>query len=368
MSADKNDDALDLDLSTSDELEEDQTEAGLSLAGDSEELDLGVTGDEVDQTEKSLNLTSSSEELEASAVGLDLGQDELETSGSIEGGPEQEAGLGELNLGTSEDDSNVSMLDLSEESGPTDSDESELAAGLNLVDAGESLSEISKVLTTGEQEEEEGQSFGVSSGFDQLAGQGSPNDDLMQVLSNNSVLKEKLLDYQQQMEELKVKLELQMREKNEKVGLIEERIFELEVVNKRLEKQIAQTLGENELLKEKLQLIKRKNQKLEIELKNVNKLDSLTKNGNARNKQLEEKYSLLQEDSAMQIKTRERKIMELKRKVDLLEFDQLEGRKNEQNLIRRIQNLEVCLKTVTKSLGGVIQDIDRESDKLVGNK
>ncbi|MCB9091174.1 MAG: hypothetical protein H6621_10970 [Halobacteriovoraceae bacterium] len=131
------------------------------------------------------------------------------------------------------------------------------------------------------------------------------------------------------------------------------------ILKKRHNEEKENILQQVRYLEEKLHYMEEKAKHLQDENKSLAKKNIFdVKKVKAREEELEEKIELMKTDITMQIKNRENKIIELKRKIDLLQFDLKDSEEREKDLGKRITNLENKLYQLKKILGESIERLD----------
>jgi hypothetical protein len=179
------------------------------------------------------------------------------------------------------------------------------------------------------------------------------------LLGINKSLKDKIRDDEVKISNLERELQVLKNQYERANSLKEESIIEIEILKKRLEKDRKISMDKEELLIEKIKVLEKKlEHSREVQDHQENKKLFDVKRIKAREDELEEKLALLQADTAMQLHNREQKIIELKRKIDLLDFDLKDSLSREERSKEKIRKLEASLDQVGKSLGGVLNILD----------
>lgn len=144
---------------------------------------------------------------------------------------------------------------------------------------------------------------------------------------------------------------------------LDEKKIELSLLNKRRAKQNEEINYRFELNEEKRLLLEEKNRRLEQENEALRKKANVDVNRiRARERELESKLDLLKADTETQLKNRDLKILELKRKIDTLEFDiesiQLKEKKTVDNKYAMEERMDRVINTLRRAIG------ELESDEL----
>ena len=142
---------------------------------------------------------------------------------------------------------------------------------------------------------------------------------------------------------------------------LDEKKIELTLLTKRKNKQLEEMSYRLELSEEKKMILEERNKRLEIENEELRRKTSgdLHKN-KSRERELENKLELLKADTDLQIKNRDFKILELKRKIDSLEFDmesiQLKEKKTVDNKYAMEERMERVINTLRRAIGELEED------------
>jgi hypothetical protein len=180
-------------------------------------------------------------------------------------------------------------------------------------------------------------------------------------LSNLRSDREELLLKIYQLEEDKV---IQSRQILSQRAEIDERKIELTIIRKKLHEEI-NNLKDSLIVQEERRLIlEEKNRILNLELdksKQKNKID--IKHVQMREKELEQKLELLKSDAETQIRNRDLKILELKRKIDAMEFDMESISSKEKKSIESRFELEDKLDKAIKTLRSAISALEDEGNR-----
>ncbi len=113
--------------------------------------------------------------------------------------------------------------------------------------------------------------------------------------------------------------------------------------------------------------LKEKNKSLQLELKKLNKVLRVDFNAvKAKEHELENQLELLKSDSSYQIKNRDKKIVELKRRIDALEFELNSINQDYLERVRGQGELEEKLSQVVSGLKGAIDVLEENQDIPLG--
>ena len=201
------------------------------------------------------------------------------------------------------------------------------------------------------------------------AGPSMPNmlaakdEQLYKSLAHNQLLRQKI----QNLEKRTDQLEMEAHYWQKKVEEMRQESEEISLNAKLLENNFYK---EREEAKQKVQILEEKQryweqkyheQKLKTgELSSKQHMDH--KSIKRREEELEERLSLLQSDSGLQIQSREKKIMEYKRKLDLMDFDLQESILREREMKERIKDLERKLENSVSTLRTLFHDLELTSN------
>lgn len=180
-------------------------------------------------------------------------------------------------------------------------------------------------------------------------------------ISNLRADREELLMKIQKMEDDKV---LQSRQTLSMRAELDERKIELTIIRRKLNEEINELKDRLKLHDEKRLILEEKNRLLHQELDKAaqkNKID--VKKVQMRERELEQKLELLKADAETQIRNRDLKILELKRKIDAMEFDMESISQQEKRSVESRYELEDKLDKAIKTLRSAITVLEDESDR-----
>lgn len=182
---------------------------------------------------------------------------------------------------------------------------------------------------------------------------------ILKLVSHNRFLKDQLNEMELKLAEVDKKLSFLELENEKMSSGKDEQTIELQLLKKKIEKDKNTFLEKESMLVERNKFLEKKIEHLKenlVKKENQNYFD--LKKVRAREEDLEDKISLLQADAAMQLQNREQRIVALKRKVDVIEFELAESLAREKEFADKNKKLELCLDKVSKSLGGLMNTID----------
>jgi hypothetical protein len=145
---------------------------------------------------------------------------------------------------------------------------------------------------------------------------------------------------------------------------LDERKIELTIIRRKLNDEINELKDRLKFFDEKKLILEEKNRILLQELDKTaqkNKID--VKKVQMRERELEQKLELLKSDAETQIRNRDLKILELKRKIDAMEFDMESISQQEKRSVESRFELEDKLDKAIKTLRGAITVLEDESDR-----
>lgn len=180
-------------------------------------------------------------------------------------------------------------------------------------------------------------------------------------ISNLRTDREELLKKIQQYEEERI---LYSRQGLSVRAELDEKKIELTIIRKKLNEEINELKDRFKLQEERRYLLEEKNKILLQELDKAsqkNKFD--VKRVQMRERELEQKLELLKADAEMQIRNRDLKILELKRKIDSMEFDMESITSQEKRSVESRFELEDKLEKAIKTLRGAISVLEDDTDR-----
>ncbi len=184
-------------------------------------------------------------------------------------------------------------------------------------------------------------------------------EDYLKLLSRNEVLEEENRIIREKIISLEeVASSASLISKRKSLESDESRI-KISVLKRHHTEELEKLHSQNRFYKEQLGVFKENLERLTEENKKLLKQNMLdVKKIRSREEELEEKIQLMKADVSSQIKNRENKIIELKRKIDLLHFDLKDSEEREKELTEKISVLEEKLYKLKKVLGESIERLD----------
>jgi hypothetical protein len=358
-SEEASDDLRDLDFSEAPEFTEDKlslSELSLSKKNAEESLDLDLSlGEGSTRISNDLPLSfGEEEELSLDDGATNLSQDALKKLKEIDAIMDLDAS--QINL-SSEGLSKDENLDH-----PLVSDDLDLASlDFSAEEAADEMKEEkSKKKKKEAQETPRDHDYGQE--LKEISGAYSGEMERMQAtISNLRADREELLAKIQKFEDDKV---LGGRQSLSLRAELDEKKIELTIIRKKLNEEVNDLKDRLKFFDEKRLILEEKNRILTQELDKSaqrNKMD--VKKVQMRERELEQKLELLKSDAEAQIRHRDLKILELKRKIDAMEFDMESISSQEKRSVESRFELEDKLEKAIKTLRGAITVLEDESDR-----
>lgn len=186
-------------------------------------------------------------------------------------------------------------------------------------------------------------------------------DRLKATVSNLRLDREELLKKMETLEEDKIfsnRNSLTLRAE------LDEKKIELVIIRKKLNEEITFLKDQIKIYQEKNHILEEKNKYLNSELEKSSQRTKLDiKKVQMREKELEQKLELLKNDTEVQVRNRDLKIIELKRKIDSMEFDMESISEQEKKTLENKVELENKLDKAIKTLRVAISTLEEENDK-----
>ncbi|MFT6630280.1 MAG: hypothetical protein ACJAS4_000216 [Bacteriovoracaceae bacterium] len=143
---------------------------------------------------------------------------------------------------------------------------------------------------------------------------------------------------------------------------LDEKKIEIAIVKKRFSTQVDELNLKLDLLLNKKEVLQEQNNIYETEFEKLRKEKKLDINKvRSRERELEEKLDLLKNDAEVQIRNRDHKILDLKRRIDTLEFDVESSQIKERKIVTNQQAIEEKMNNVIKTLRSAIGHLEDES-------
>ncbi len=150
---------------------------------------------------------------------------------------------------------------------------------------------------------------------------------------------------------------------------LDEKKIELSVLKSRYSKQVEEQNLKLDLLANKKEVLQEQNRGYEQEFQKLKKQKNVDVNMiRARERELEEKLDLLRKDAEVQIRNRDHKILELKRRIDTLEFDIENANMKEQKTQNQQEVMEDKMYKVITTLRQAIGHLEEDDPVLERKK
>jgi hypothetical protein len=174
----------------------------------------------------------------------------------------------------------------------------------------------------------------------------SKDDQIYRLMSKNKLLEDEIIEKEEMIKDIQKQLHDQQSQFEKSRSIVEESNFQMNVLKAAHEQEKNEIKNQLDVANSKIRLLEGRIEELKRSSVNIAKTNDVSlsigelRKIKARQEHLEEKISLLQSDSAIQLQHREKKIIDLKRKVDLLEFDVRDSLEREMEYKKRIQAAE----------------------------
>ena len=146
---------------------------------------------------------------------------------------------------------------------------------------------------------------------------------------------------------------------------LEEKNIEIDILTKRFAKQIEKLERNLELANRQKEILMEQNKKISSNVENSVMQKEIDINRiRKREIELENKLEMLKNDSKIQLKSREDKIVELKRRIDTLEFDMSVMQKHESKGLIKRGHLEEKLDRVIGTLRDAIEELETKDSGI----
>ena len=184
---------------------------------------------------------------------------------------------------------------------------------------------------------------------------GFHNEELAKLAATIKNLREDREQLLQKIDDLENKKETEKRANIAVKAELDEKKIELSLIKKRFNKQAEEAEYRAQLAEEKKRIMEEKNKTFKQELDRLNrKVRVDIKKIQARETELENQLEMLRSDSEIQIRNRDQRILELKRKIDALEFDldsiaEQEKQSKEENMEVE-EKMEMVMKTLRSAI------------------
>ncbi|MFN8369325.1 MAG: hypothetical protein U0T83_01735 [Bacteriovoracaceae bacterium] len=193
--------------------------------------------------------------------------------------------------------------------------------------------------------------------------------DLSHLQSNSKILKEEREKQKEQILNLENELSVVTSEKNRLAAELDEMKIEIKIIKKRSSDEIDSLKNNLRVVEEKKDVYKEKNSILKKEFERLNQKVLIDLNKiQEREKFLENQVEMLKLDASSQIESRDKKILELKRRIDILEFDMDTISSKDKKVVEEkylLENkLEKAIKTLREAIEVLeVEEIDFEDEK-----
>lgn len=345
------------DLDNIDSLDDLDSLENLDFGSDESDIQLDLGGELSDDAREKLKEIDAIMTLDASQVNINVG---LEIPHSLDSEEEEEEVAESIQLNEEDlneplvsDDLNLDNFDFSSE----DLEEIAEAPFMAEEKPRRKRKEPKVAHESGEDQERD-----YSQDFKEISGAYSGEMERTQAtISNLRIDREELLKRIQHLEEDKL---FQNRQTLSMRAELDEKKIELSIVRKKLNEEINELKDRLKFQDERRLILEEKTRILTQELDKAgqrNKID--VKKVQMREKELEQKLELLKSDAESQIRNRDLKILELKRKIDAMEFDMDSISQQEKKSVESRFELEDKLDKAIKTLRTAISVLEDDSDR-----
>ena len=148
-------------------------------------------------------------------------------------------------------------------------------------------------------------------------------------------------------------------------ALLDEKKIELTVVRKRIESQNDELKTKLDMSLDRRAFLEKQNKNFALEIEKLSKQKRFDMSRiHQRERELEEKLEMLRKDAEIQLRNRDQKILELKRRIDSLEFDIETSRAKEVNSVTEQLGLEEKMDSVMKTLRNAIGQLEDDQSEF----
>ena len=332
-------------------MEEDATNAALNLSSENRQALAESPNDDLDLDNLGLNLADADMSLDNMAL------DEDDIAGSQETDEPVESGLSDEDLFDTEspstEESLVGDLNLSE----LDLNEDEFLLQEEAPRATEAIAAAAPTQPKKKKKKEtESQSLeDISQAYS------GEMERTQATISNLRADRDELLKRIDALEEEKL---LSHRNLLSQRAELDEKKIELTIIRKKLNEEINELKDKIRIFEERVLILEEKNKQLYQELDTAgqkNRID--VKRVMLRERELEQKLELLKADAETQIRNRDLKILELKRKIDGMEFDMESISQHEKKTLESRFELEDKLDKAIRTLRSAISTLEEDGDR-----
>ena len=151
---------------------------------------------------------------------------------------------------------------------------------------------------------------------------------------------------------------------------LDELKIELTLTKKRKEKEVSQLKQKVDVFNHRLEIVGEKNKRYKLEFDKINQRVKVDFNQvRHKEQELENKLELLKVDAQIQIESRDKKILDLQRKIDSLEFNMenlsIRENKSREDKINAEEKLARIMNSIKKSVNQVEKDLEMDEDWLM---
>jgi len=208
---------------------------------------------------------------------------------------------------------------------------------------------------------EDNEGFSISSEVSKPAN--FDGDDLIQAKAMMETFKSQRDKLDDENSDLKKQLLASEKDRSKLKEELTEAKIETSIFKQKFEKLNHLKSGDDEGLKDQLRITEAKNRALKTQIENLKTNFIIDKQKiSKREKDLESKIELMEVDIASQLKSREEKILELKRKIETLEFNMETTALQNQGLRENKKVLSERLRLVSESIRGAGRVLDESID------
>ena len=178
-------------------------------------------------------------------------------------------------------------------------------------------------------------------------------------------LREEREDLLSQITKVEDKNEVLRRDQLDMKSELDEKKIELSIVKKRHEKQVEELKYHLDVSNDRREVLEEKNKQFEKEYEHLNRKIKVDLNKvRSRERDLENKLEMLRADAELQIRNRDQKILELKRKIDTLQFDVESIQVQERKVASNSHQLEDKMQKVIRTLRRAIGDLEEDGSSI----
>ncbi len=192
------------------------------------------------------------------------------------------------------------------------------------------------------------------------------DDKFLKIINRNETLEDENKQLQSDIVKLEERLSTAQRNFEQKEVDYDQLKIKASIHDKRQTSQTEKLLEKIDYLNEKVRILTDKNKDLLDKNKDLSKKNVFDhKRVKLKEEALKEKIELIKDDVASQIQNRERRIINLKRKIDLLDFDLKDSVDREKAYLEKISGLEEKLYSLKKTIGDSLEDLDQKELQIL---